>query len=190
MALVPTPDREGYWLIGADGSVYAFGDAKYEGGAVGQASERSPSSAAAAPDGGGYWLVTANGQVMAFGDAQNYGSVSAPFSGPGRRRSWPLPTAGATGSRAAPEPSSTSATRETYARDRVGLAWSEPIVAMAATPDGGGYWLAAADGTVFSFGDAPQLATSRRASSPLPWRASPSPRTAPEPGSPSRTAPC
>jgi hypothetical protein len=29
-----------------------------------------------------------------------------------------------------------------------------PIVGMAATPDGGGYWLVAADGGVFSFGDA------------------------------------
>ena len=26
---------------------------------------------------------------------------------------------------------------------------------MAATPDGGGYWLVASDGGVFSFGDAP-----------------------------------
>jgi hypothetical protein len=31
---------------------------------------------------------------------------------------------------------------------------SGPVVGMAATPDGGGYWLAAADGGVFSFGDA------------------------------------
>jgi hypothetical protein len=29
-----------------------------------------------------------------------------------------------------------------------------PIVGMAGTPDGGGYWLAAADGGVFTFGDA------------------------------------
>jgi hypothetical protein len=29
-----------------------------------------------------------------------------------------------------------------------------PIVGMAATSDGGGYWLVAADGGVFSFGDA------------------------------------
>jgi hypothetical protein len=30
-----------------------------------------------------------------------------------------------------------------------------PVVGMAATPDGQGYWLAAADGGVFSFGRAP-----------------------------------
>ncbi len=29
-----------------------------------------------------------------------------------------------------------------------------PIVGMAATPDGGGYWEVAADGGIFSFGDA------------------------------------
>ena len=31
IALVPTPDRKGYWLIGADASVFGFGDAKNEG---------------------------------------------------------------------------------------------------------------------------------------------------------------
>ena len=30
-----------------------------------------------------------------------------------------------------------------------------PIVGMATTPDGEGYWLVAADGGVFTFGDAP-----------------------------------
>ena len=29
-----------------------------------------------------------------------------------------------------------------------------PIVGIAATPDGGGYWLVASDGGVFTFGDA------------------------------------
>jgi hypothetical protein len=30
-----------------------------------------------------------------------------------------------------------------------------PIVGMATTPDGGGYWLVASDGGIFTFGDAP-----------------------------------
>ena len=30
-----------------------------------------------------------------------------------------------------------------------------PVVGMSATPDGTGYWLAAADGGVFAFGSAP-----------------------------------
>ena len=39
-------------------------------------------------------------------------------------------------------------------RRHVGEALNVPIVGMAATPDGGGYWLVAADGGLFSFGDA------------------------------------
>ena len=31
---------------------------------------------------------------------------------------------------------------------------NKPIVGMAATPDGGGYWLVASDGGIFTFGDA------------------------------------
>ena len=31
---------------------------------------------------------------------------------------------------------------------------NEPIVGMAATPDGGGYWLVASDGGIFTYGDA------------------------------------
>ena len=31
---------------------------------------------------------------------------------------------------------------------------NQPIVAMAITPDGGGYWMAASDGGIFAFGDA------------------------------------
>jgi hypothetical protein len=34
---------------------------------------------------------------------------------------------------------------------------NQPIVGMATAPDGAGYWLVAADGGVFSFGDAPFL---------------------------------
>ena len=34
---------------------------------------------------------------------------------------------------------------------------NQPIVAIAATPDGQGYWEVASDGEVFVFGDAPSL---------------------------------
>ncbi len=35
------------------------------------------------------------------------------------------------------------------------IALNKPIVGMAPTPDGGGYWLVASDGGIFAFGDAP-----------------------------------
>ena len=31
VSIVPTPDGGGYWLIGADGGVFAFGDATSQG---------------------------------------------------------------------------------------------------------------------------------------------------------------
>ncbi|MDA8365802.1 MAG: hypothetical protein M0Z62_02440, partial [Actinomycetota bacterium] len=34
------------------------------------------------------------------------------------------------------------------------LTLNKPIVGMAATPDGKGYWLVASDGGIFAFGDA------------------------------------
>ncbi len=34
------------------------------------------------------------------------------------------------------------------------LVLNKPVVGMAATPDGGGYWLVATDGGIFSYGDA------------------------------------
>ena len=35
-----------------------------------------------------------------------------------------------------------------------GMSLNKPIVGMAATPDGGGYWLVASDGGIFAYGDA------------------------------------
>ena len=39
---------------------------------------------------------------------------------------------------------------------------NKPIVGMAATPDGDGYWLVASDGGIFSFGDAAFYGSTRR----------------------------
>ena len=41
---------------------------------------------------------------------------------------------------------------------------NKPVVGMAATPDGGGYWLVASDGGVFAYGDARLLRLDRAAS--------------------------
>ncbi len=41
-----------------------------------------------------------------------------------------------------------------YRGDLSATALNQPIVGMATTPDGGGYWLVASDGGIFAFGDA------------------------------------
>jgi ribosomal protein L24E len=38
--------------------------------------------------------------------------------------------------------------------DLTGVALNSPIISITATPDGGGHWLVAKDGGIFSFGDA------------------------------------
>ena len=70
----PVASGEGYWLVGADGGVFAFGDAAFYGSEGGKRLNASIVGMAATPDGGGYWLVGADGGVFAFGDAAFYGS--------------------------------------------------------------------------------------------------------------------
>ncbi|HET9691418.1 MAG TPA: hypothetical protein VFP61_09700 [Acidimicrobiales bacterium] len=69
-------DNPGYWLVAADGGVYAFGAGKY-GQARGTALTRPVVGAAATPDGGGYWLVASDGGIFTYGDARYLGSTGA-----------------------------------------------------------------------------------------------------------------
>jgi len=129
VGIASTPDRRGYWMVGADGGVFNFGDAGFYGstysdglsGLGGAHPLRSPIvGIASTPDGKGYWLVAKDGFVYSFGDADYYGDIYSD---------------GLTGL-SGPHP------------------LSAPIVGIAATPDGQGYWLVGADGGVFNFGNA------------------------------------
>jgi hypothetical protein len=59
-------------MIGADGGVFAFGDAQFRGSMGGQHLNRPVVGIAPSPDNAGYWLVASDGGVFAF---------SAPFRG-------------------------------------------------------------------------------------------------------------
>jgi cell wall-associated NlpC family hydrolase len=74
VGMAPTPDGQGYWLVGADGGVFAYGDAAYYGSPVGFHLAAPVVGMAPTPDGQGYWLVGADGGVFAYGDAAYYGS--------------------------------------------------------------------------------------------------------------------
>ena len=132
VGVVPSFDDKGYFMVGSDGGVFAFGDSHFEGSCPGLGGCSGPAVAVAPDaDGGGYWLVTATGHIYTFGDARYLG---------------------------APGPQSSA------------------ITSMVRTPDGGGYWLLDADGQVFSYGDAAN------------WAAPPPPgSTRPHPSSPRQT---
>ena len=176
-----TPAAGGYWLLGADGGVFAFG-APFFGSGASDRTRCPPNTAdrslpsgtclamASTPDGGGYWILnTDTGVIYPFGDAGFFGQPASSFVGVSREF---VPTGLAIV--ATPDgggywvlevgPSGTGTMYHfgdaaffgdttTIARQS-GTAFQGAPVGMAATPDGKGYWLVDSDGGVFAFGDA------------------------------------
>ena len=76
--MAATPTGNGYWLVAADGGVFAFGDAPFYG-SMGAVTLNRPIVAMLPSDSGrGYWLLAEDGGIFTFGDAGFYGS------GPGK----------------------------------------------------------------------------------------------------------
>ncbi len=71
------PGARGYWEVSADGGVYAFGSAPFDGSLPASGvTPAAPIMAMAPAPGGGYWLLGADGGVFAFGGAGFYGSAA------------------------------------------------------------------------------------------------------------------
>ena len=186
----------GYWLVAADGGVFAYGDATFEGShggsplnvpIVGMAATRGRRRLLAGRC--GRWRLRLRRRGLR-GFPRRLASQRADRrDGRDRRRrrllagrrgrwglrlrrrglrgiprrlavstrrssGWPRPrTEAATGWSPRTVASSPTATRPS--RDPTAARLSTlPIVGMASTADGGGYWLVAADGGVFAYGDA------------------------------------
>jgi N-acetylmuramoyl-L-alanine amidase len=152
VGMAATADGGGYWLAAADGGVFAFGDAGFEGSAGGISLDQPVVGMAADPATGGYWLVGADGGVFAF-DAPYLGSLGglslhAPIVGMASTADglgyWLVASDGgvfAFGDAA-------------FQGSTGGIVLNQPVVGMAADPATGGYWLEASDGGLFAF-DAP-----------------------------------
>ncbi|MGH8975039.1 MAG: hypothetical protein ACRD0C_17785, partial [Acidimicrobiia bacterium] len=144
----------GYWMVGRDGTVHAFGGARHLGNAtlLGRAESVDLE---ATPSANGYWILDDAGRVDAFGDARHRGdlrgtrlaggeratSLSATPTGAGywifttRGRALAFGDAGSYG-------------------DLSSVTLNGPVVDSVRTPTGRGYYLVAADGGIFAFGDA------------------------------------
>ncbi len=153
VAIVPSVDGRGYFMVAADGGVFAFGDAAFAGSCPGIGT--CPGSAVSVlPDttGKGYWLVTSVGAVYAFGDA--------PFEGaPGAT---PSPITSAVHTLDGAGYWILTANGSIYAYGDAPFLGgastagaSDPATAVFTPADYGGYWIATADGAVASFGTAP-----------------------------------
>jgi hypothetical protein len=154
VGMVPSADGGGYFMVAADGGVFAFGDAKFAGSCPGIGG-CSGAAVSVMPDasGNGYWLVTASGHVYAFGDAVNYGAPgpqSVPVTSAVRTSDgggyWILFSNGTV------DAFGDAANLAGPVGDLGGL---NPATTIFATSDGNGYWVASANGSVYNYGDAP-----------------------------------
>src|SRR5665213_3366012 len=144
----------GYWLVGSDGGVFAYGQAHFYGSTGAMTLNRPIVGMASTPDGHGYWMVASDGGVFAYGDAGFHGSAAD------RALASPMVSIGM------------SATGQGYlmgAGDGGVFTYGDaaflgsasghtPIGTVAdllISADGGGYWMVSTDGAVLTFGSAP-----------------------------------
>jgi hypothetical protein len=143
-------NTNGYYELGKNCAVFAFGKAPFLGSAAGQATS-SCVGMSVSDIGKGYVVVTQSGQVFGFGSAKNHGTLESAHlknavAGislvPGALGYIVVLTSGAircfgdAKSFGAPHlPNGTA-------------------IGVAVTPDGLGYWVVTSSGAVFCFGDA------------------------------------
>ena len=151
--VLAAPGELGYWEVAADGGIFPFGAAHFDGSMGGTPLNQPVVGMASTPDGGGYWEVASDGGIFSFGDASFYGSMGGtplnqPVVGmastPDGGGYWEVASDGGI----------FSFGDASFYGSMGGTPLNQPVVAMASTPDGGGYWEVASDGGIFSFGDA------------------------------------
>jgi hypothetical protein len=162
------PSRAGYWMVGSDGVVYPFGDARLLG--------HAPVGAAVAvdleptPSGNGYWVIDDTGQIFSYGDAVFHGGVSRGRLLPGEKATSVSSASSGAGywiftSRGRVLPFGNAP----FLGDLSGVVLNGPVLDSIATPSGLGYYMVASDGGVFAFGDAAFAGSmgSRRLNAPV-----------------------
>lgn len=148
----------GYWLAGADGSVYSCGNAPFWGSLVTLGSPPAqPIVAIAGCPGVGYWLAASDGGVFAFGPTSFngfYGSMGGqnlndPIVGialtPDCRGYWLVASDGGIFSFGDAQ----------FFGSMGGQPLNAPIVGITSDPLTGGYYEVASDGGIFSFPSGP-----------------------------------
>jgi SpoIID/LytB domain protein len=150
----------GYWIIGADGGVFSFGNAQFFGSTGAIRLAKPIVGIEATPSRQGYWLVASDGGVFSFGDASFLGStggmrLNKPVVGVAAHSTGAGVTATASGYWMVATDGGIFAFGDAGFFGSTGsIRLNQPIVGMAPTPTGRGYWLVASDGGIFAFGDA------------------------------------
>jgi hypothetical protein len=137
VGMAATSDGLGYWLVASDGGIFSYGDAAFYGSRGGQPLNQPIVGMAATHDGGGYWFVARDGGIFSYGDAPFLGStggttLNAPIVGMASAPQgyWMVASDGGIFNYGT-----------SFFGSMGGQATPNPIRGMAATPDGGGYWI-------------------------------------------------
>jgi hypothetical protein len=149
LSMVTTPSGSGYWMMGQDGGIFAYGDANFYGSTGGMKLNEPAVGMAATPDGGGYWFVASDGGVFSYGDANFYGSMggqplAAPVVGMATRTD-------GQGYYLVASDGGIFAFDAPFQGSMGGQPLYRPVVGLAVDPSSGGYWEVASDGGIFSF---------------------------------------
>ena len=147
LALREHPQRNGYWMLGSDGSLYAFGDAP-------KFTAKVPNATAMATcrDGKGVLVVNAAGGVFAFGSARWDGGY--PLLGPQEKITAISANPACNGYWLFSNRGRAFAMGVAFYGDMSHVVLNGPVVASVATPSGRGYYMLGTDGGIFGFGDA------------------------------------
>ena len=140
-------DGPGYIMLGANGSVFGFGDTPFL-----LADTADVVTIKASTDNDSYYILHCDGTVVNVG-GPNYGSPSLSDLDPGETFSTMSPIEGGYWVFTNKGRAIAFGAARDYG-DMSGVPLNGPVVDSVATPSGRGYWMLGSDGGVFSFGDA------------------------------------
>ncbi len=149
----PSGGVGGYWILGADGGIFSFGNAAFYGSMGGKALNAPVVGMSPTDSTSGYWLIASDGGIFSFGDASFYGSMGgqplnkpmvAMAVRPGGGGYWTVASDGGV----------FSFGNAGFYGSMGGQPLNKPIVGITPTASGNGYWLVASDGGIFAYGDA------------------------------------
>lgn len=149
----PVSEPGGYWLLGADGGIFSFGNAPFFGSTGSIKLNKPVVGMSPSPGADGYRFVASDGGVFSYGNAPFKGSMGGqglnkPVVGMATTRSgkgyWLVASDGGIFAFGDAD----------FFGSTGGMKLNRPIVGMVPTADGRGYWLIASDGGIFAFGNA------------------------------------
>jgi hypothetical protein len=161
---LPLSTGHGYWLVGSDGGIFTFGQAKFYGSTGSLTLQRPVVGITPSSSEDGYWLVASDGGIFAFnvpfvGSLPSLGLHPA-GSGLPNSLNEPIvglvPSANGKGYYMVASDGGVFAFNASFAGSCPGIGGcSGAAVAVAPDASGDGYWIATATGHVYAFGDAP-----------------------------------